>query len=210
MLLRYGYKWTTLPTSVDWYKKATTLAKSQLFPFWAYGIEFLTQRKRDFTPIAEKSALILGTPTEKAYWVLQNISYMGERLVPLTRLLERIPGWEGQYEKQRRQVIKEWREGIPFIARLMENMIFLYIRNTKDVRKTSHAKELLRLLKREAREATRTQKGKLSLREMKNYEDRSKRIYDVILDLTEEKEEPIRAVKPGGYKVDLDKILKGK
>lgn len=183
VLLRHIFRWRDFPSEPDKLEYFAQRASGILHPFPAFIIECLRNRKRDFTPITETSRIWDG-PSGWARMGLDYTAYAGERLIPI---LKSVPGLAVEYRAERKKAIQEWRRGKgPYwVKRIMEPFIFLYIRNTKDERGMRQAREFLRLIRQEAREAERIKGGPLSEQEVQRYIDRVQKMEDALLNLSE-------------------------
>lgn len=186
VLLRHIFRWRDLPSEPDQLKYISQRLSGIVHPFPAYILECIRNRKRDFTPITERSRIWDG-PAGWARMGLDYLAYAGERLIPI---LKSVPGLATEYQEERKKAIREWRRGKgPYwVKRIMEPFIFLYMRNTEDQRGIRQAKEFLRLIRQEAREAERIKGGPLSEKEVQRYIDRVQKMEDALLNLSEGRE----------------------
>lgn len=203
VLLRHIFRWRDFPSEPDKLEYFAQRASGILHPFPAFILECLRNRKRDFTPITETSQIWDG-PSGWAKMGVEYLAYAGERLIPI---LKSVPGLATEYQVERKKAIREWRrgQGPYWVKRVMEPFIFLYMRNTEDQRGIRQAKEFLRLIRQEAREAERIKGGPLSEKEVQRYIDRVQKMGDALLNLSERRE-PTRIEAGEG----VDAILRRK
>lgn len=203
VLLRHIFRWSGFPSEPDKLDYFWMRAGGILHPLLAFFFsDCLRNRKRDFTRITELSQIWEG-PEGWAKIGLDYLAYAGERLIPI---LKSVPGLATEYREEREKAIREWRKGQgPYwFKRIYEPFIFLYMRNTKDKRGIRQAKEFLRLIRQEAREAERIKGGPLSNEEIRRYEERIIKMEDSLLNITEKKERvrPVRREKRKEIKPD--------
>lgn len=183
VLLRHIFRWRDFPSEPDKLEYFAQRASGILHPFPAFILECLRNRKRDFTPITEVSQVLEG-PTGWAKMGVEYLAYAGERLIPI---LKSVPGLSVEYQVERKKAIQEWRRGKgPYwVKRVMEPFIFLYMRNTEDERGRRQAKEWLRIIRGEAREAERRKGAQLTDEDLKRYDNRVQKLQDIDLNMTE-------------------------